>query len=94
MQKWKLAFLKRAGSNPTKQRRAKTNVNSFLRQAKSLFSKKALRFLTLKLPDPLPFDGVQFEPRQSMRYHSVIDPWTLIAAAQVELETGDGDQPE
>ncbi len=94
VQRWKLAFLRRAGSDPAKQRRAKTSVNSLLRQAKSLFSKKALRFLTLKLPDPLPFDGVQFEPRQSMRYHSAIEPWSLISVAQAELANGEGNRPE
>ena len=94
VQKWKLGFLRRAGNDPANQRRARTSVNSLLRQAKSLFSKKAMRFLTLKLPDPLPFESVDFEPRQSMRYHSSIDPWALIAAAQKELENGDGDKPE
>ena len=94
VQKWKLAFLRRAGKDPAMQRRAKTSVNSLLRQAKSLFSKKAMRFLTLKLADPLPFDGVEFEPRQTMRYHSSIDPQLLIAVAQKELGHGGGDQLE
>ena len=90
IQKWKLAFLRRAGKDPAGQRRAKTSVNSLLRQAKSLFSKKAMRFLMLKLPDPLPFEGVEFEPRQTMRYHSSIDPLVLISAAQSELGQGGG----
>ncbi|MEO7168577.1 MAG: hypothetical protein ABI016_16290, partial [Chthoniobacterales bacterium] len=38
VQQWKIKFLKRAGSNPAKQRSASTSVNSLLRQAKSLFA--------------------------------------------------------
>ena len=82
------------GNDLADQRRARTSVNLLLRQAKSLFSKKAMRFLMIKLPDPLPFENVDFEPRQSMRYHSTIDPWTLISDAQTELENGAGDKPE
>lgn len=94
IQKWKLAFLKRAGADPAKQRVAKISVNSLLRQAKSLFSKKVLRFLNLKLPTPLPFHEVEFEPRQSMRFHSVIDVQSLIAAARDEMEGGTAAQRE
>jgi len=94
VQRWKLAFLKRAGNDPAKQRATKISVNSILRQAKSLFSKKVLRFLNLKLPEVLPFDNVDFEPRQSMRFHSKIDVHSLIADAQSELATGDPGQRE
>jgi hypothetical protein len=85
VQKWKLRFLRRAGSDPVKQRAAKISVNSLMRQAKSLFSPGVLKFIRLELPNALPFVGVGFEPRQSMRYRSGFDVETLIEAAQKEL---------
>ena len=92
IQKWKLSFLRRASSDPASQRRARISVNSLLRQAKSLFSKKVVRFLSFKLPTPRPFDGVEFEPRQTMRYHSTVDVKVLIKAAVDELARGEGDK--
>jgi hypothetical protein len=58
-----------------------------MRQAKSLFSPAILKFVRLHLPDSLPFTGVGFEPRQSMRYRSGFDVESLIHAAQKELPT-------
>jgi len=85
VQRWKLRFLRRAGSDPIKQRAAKISVNSLMRQAKSLFSPGVLKFIRLELPNALPFTGVDFEPRQSMRYRSGFDVEELIEAAQKEL---------
>jgi len=77
VQDWKQSFLKRAGNDPLKQRAARISVNSLLRQAKSLFAPALIRFLT-DLPRPLPFEGVAFEPRQSMRYRSTFDVKEII----------------
>jgi Phage integrase family len=85
VQKWKLRFVRRAGNDPLKQRIAKISVNSLMRQAKSLFSPGILKFVRLELPNALPFTGVGFEPRQSMRYRSGFDVETLIETAQKEL---------
>lgn len=86
VQSWKVAFLAKAGSNPVELARAKRNVNSIIRQAKSLFSRKATRFLTdLNLETPGPFDGIAFEKAGSMRYKSTIDYRTLVVAARNEL---------
>src|SRR5439155_3983746 len=85
VQKWKLRFVRRAGNNPLKQRIAKISVNSLMRQAKSLFSPAILKFIRLELPTALPFLGVRFEPRQSMRYRSGFDVEALIESAQKEL---------
>ena len=87
VQKWKLRFLRRAGSDPVKQRAAIVSVNSLMRQAKSLFSPKVLKFVRLTLPGVLPFSGVGFERRPSMRYRSGFDVEELIEAAQQELPT-------
>jgi integrase len=84
VQKWKVNFLRRAGSNPVKKRAASISVNSLLRQAKSLFAPAVLRFIKLEIPCS-PFEGVAFEPRRSMRYQSSFDVGSLIRAAQKEL---------
>jgi hypothetical protein len=73
VQQWKQSFLAKAGNDPLALRRARISVNSMLRQARSLFSFRRLRHLQLSLPNPLPFDGVDFAPRQSMKYRSEID---------------------
>ena len=84
VQKWKVNFLKRAGSDPVKRRAASISVNSLLRQAKSLFAPGVLKFIKLEIPCS-PFEGVAFEPRRSMRYQSSIDVESLIRAAQKEV---------
>jgi integrase len=85
VQKWKLRFLRRAGTNPMKQRSARISVNSLMRQAKSLFAPRVLKFVSLELPDASPFTGVSFEPRQSMKYRSGFNVEKLIEDAQKEL---------
>src|SRR5260370_31588268 len=84
IQKWKVDFLRQAGSNPAKRRSASISVNSLLRQAKSLFAPGILKFIKLDISSS-PFEVVQFEPRQSMRYQSSFDLEKLIQAAQEEL---------
>jgi integrase len=81
VQKWKIEVLNRAGDDPVKQRTAKISFNSTLRQAKCLFAPGVLKFIQLDLPGTLPFDGVAFEPRSSMRYRSSFDVETLIGLA-------------
>ena len=83
--KWRIAFVKKAGGNPVKQRRARITCNSLMRQAKSLFSPELLAHVSLHKPDKLPFDGVAFYERESMRYHSTIDIEALISDAVREL---------
>jgi integrase len=85
VQAWKRAFLARAGKDPIALRSARTSFNSFLRRAKSLFAPGAIKHLAIQLPSPLPFEGIKFEPRQSMRYRSSIDATELSQAAQREL---------
>jgi integrase len=84
VQRWKVNFLRRAGSNPVKKRAASISVNSIIRQAKSLFAPSVLKFVKLDVPTS-PFEGVAFEPRRSMRYQSSFDVESLVQAAQNEL---------
>jgi hypothetical protein len=89
VQMWKREFLGRAGDDPMKQRAAKTSVNSFIRRAKALFAPKSVKHLTVRLPSPLPFAGISFEPRQSTLYRSSFDAPLLIKAASAELAHDD-----
>jgi integrase len=93
---WKLAYVAGvADKGEARARAARNSANSILRAAKSLFSKRLLRFISprLLLPSPLPFDGVDFFPRQSMRYAGGVDVNDLIGKARVELG-GDSSRSE
>jgi hypothetical protein len=93
IQEWKRAFLIRAGSDETRKRSASISVNSILRRAKSLFGAEVTKHLeSVKLPSPLPFDGISFEPRQSMKYRSSFDVAKLIEKARAELSTKEPEQ--
>ena len=92
LQVWRLAFVSRAGGDGAKARSARTSCNSIIRQARSLFSPKVVKFLgSLRLPQPLPFAGVEFFPRESMRYVSRIDAGALLRKARHELVDEDPD---
>ncbi len=88
---WKNRYLEEANQNASKLQSAKTTVNSLIRNAKALFSRKLLPFLEkeIELPDPLPFDQVAMEKPASMRYHSKIDATAIIQAAIAELRQSD-----
>jgi integrase len=89
LQQWRLAYIKKA-KNPAEERSRMTSCNSNIRQARSLFSGKIVRFLPdLRLPDPPPFAGVQFYPRQSAKYFSRIDAKELLQKAGAELAESD-----
>jgi len=91
---WKLAFVgSRAGRDEVKARASRNTANTILRSAKSLFSKRLMRFISqrITLPSPLPFDGVEFFPRQSMRYTSTMDVQALLTAARDELSAKDSE---
>jgi hypothetical protein len=86
---WKRSFISGASEDPLMLRKARISVNSILRRARSLFSPKLLRQITITLPSPLPYDGVEFEPRQSMKYRSDINVLKLIKLANKELGSSD-----
>jgi integrase len=86
IQKWRMEYVKRA-KTPADQRSRMTSCNSTLRQARSLFGKKIARFLPL--PEPPPFQHVEFFPRQSAKYFSRIDAKSLLTKAQSELTEKD-----
>ena len=91
VQKWKQTFVKeRSEGSPLKEKTARGTANSYLRKAKSLFSKSILNVTaeTLNLPETLPFEGVSlFKKKQlkKLRYESKIDEKELFSAAVDEL---------
>ena len=94
IQRWKLAYVKRKASDPAKEKSVKLTVNSYIRYCKSLFSAKVIPYLTkeLELPTPLPFDGVDLYPRQSMKYESSFDIEKLVMKAKTQLPGVEQDQ--
>ena len=86
IQKWRLAYVKRANT-PAEQRSRMTSCNSTLKQARSLFGKKIVRFVSS--PEPRPFEHVEFFPRQSAKYFSRIDAKALLTQARDELAESD-----
>ena len=86
VQAWKVGYLRDAGSSPGAQVLARRTINSYLRCARSLFSRKTTRFLSLEVPNPTPLAGVELEKTGSMRYQSKIDAKELIGFAKTELK--------
>jgi len=89
IQEWKQSFLAATGDDPFALRKARISVNTLLRRSRSLFSRKLLRQCPVTPPSPLPFDGVEFEPRQSMKYRSNFNVLDLIKLANKELKPSD-----
>ena len=92
IQSWRIAYVKnRGGDNPARQPAARITCNSLARLARSLFSPPIRKFIpNLLLPEPIPFEGVAFYPRESMRYQSKIDPAVLLRTAQEKLASLSG----
>jgi len=83
---WQIRRVSLAASNPARERPAKISANSLLRQARSRFSPRLIRFLDPKIvPAELPFRGVEFFSLESKRYQSKLDPAGLVRCAILEL---------
>ncbi len=85
IQRWKLQYINAHKDSPEAQSRAVNTVNAHIRNARSLFTAKALEFAKarLALPNPLPFASVKLERRRATtRYSSRIDPEALIRDAK------------
>jgi integrase len=91
IQRWKIAYLAKAGNTPSEQRSRRISVNSVLRGARSLLNPKRLEFISDSLPPGFrsPFEKVKLEPRQSCRYRSSFDVRRLMVAAREELADTD-----
>lgn len=88
IEQWKSEFIAAAGKNPVAMQRARRSVNSFIRNARALFSRRILKRLgevNVTLPSPRPFEGVELERQGSTRYVSTIDARQLLVDARAEL---------
>jgi integrase len=85
---WKVRELKAASSNPLKLKHAGVTVRSILLSSKALFTPDIRKHLTVRLPSPLPFDGVSLPEAGKSRYKSEINPSVLLIAAKRELADG------
>ena len=93
---WKVRVLKGASQSPLQLKRTSVTARSILLCSKALFTPNIRKHLTLRLPSPLPFEGVTLPEAGKSRYKSEINPSTLLTAAKRELAEGDQgkDQPE
>jgi integrase len=86
VQEWKIRYVKeRGGNNPARQRAARISCNSALRMARSLFQESIAKHLPALDMEARPFERVDFYPRESMKYHSKIDPTILLGKSQADL---------
>ncbi len=91
---WKLRYVfTRTAGDETKARSARNSANTLLRMGKGLFAKRLLKLAAnrISLPSPLPFDGVELFPRQSMRYVSTMNLESVLIAARDDLAQNDAE---
>lgn len=86
--KWKVGELRAASPNPLQLKHASVTVRSILLSSKALFAPAIRKHLALRLPSPLPFEGVTLPEAGKSRYKSEINPALLLAAAKRELAEG------
>jgi integrase len=87
---WQQQRVRDAGNSPVAIAAARRTCNSYVRCARSLFSREIIGKLKgVQLPSPLPFDEVKLFEAGSMKYQSKINAAALIAAARSELKAAD-----
>jgi integrase len=85
---WKRKFILAAGHDVIARRRATASCNSFLRQARALFSRSNVlaKLKSVELPGVLAFDGVSVERRTDTKFYGCgVDPHRLLQDAVTEL---------
>jgi hypothetical protein len=57
IEKWRVDFIRRKGTDPLKEKSARVSVNSFIRRARSLFGAEVIPRVcdVVELPQPIPF---------------------------------------
>jgi len=81
---WKKDYVNQAGRDELARRRRVVNVNSYIRRARALFTKKIkLKSVTVTHS---PFDGVSLERRTDTKFYGAgVDPVALLRVAVSEL---------
>ena len=84
--------LRECGNDHKRRGSTSTTLNSYLRAAKGVFTKKLLpHYADLILPDPLPFCVIAPLPEPSHRYSSKIHAANLVATAKKTLKKFDAE---
>jgi integrase len=94
IREWKRAYVDRAGHDELSRRRYTISCNTYVRQARALFSRTKVlsKLRSVQLPTVLPFDGVELERRVSTKFHGCgVDAVSLLRSAVDELS---GDRVE
>ncbi|MGC8990484.1 MAG: tyrosine-type recombinase/integrase [Verrucomicrobiia bacterium] len=87
---WQKNRITLAGNSPVAIARARRTCNSYVRCARSLFSRRVQRTLRgIELPTPLPFDGVELFESGNVKYVSRMNVQALVATARRELKEAD-----
>jgi integrase len=92
IESWKRDFVSRVKDSAVLRRRAATSANSFLRQARSLFSSTVRAEIRKELgiePPESPFDGVGLVSEPSHKHFSTVNIEKLIRSACLELAEED-----
>jgi integrase len=84
--KWRVRYITENSATPLKANSARQTAASIIRNAKALFNPKLLKHVSLALPDPLPFDGVELGKRPRTRYHSKVNAPLVAKLAHDELK--------
>jgi integrase len=88
--KWQQRRLKAAGKSPVAVASTKRTINSYVRCARSLFTREIRqRVKDVRLPTVLPFDGVELFEAGSQKYISKVDARALVVAAKNDLKAND-----
>lgn len=92
---WRTGFINPHRMDHVAEQRANRSANSYLRNARALFSRRILESMqknSVTLPDPLPFAGVRADGKTgSTRYRSQIDAATILARGRADLSQLDPD---
>jgi len=96
IEEWRGRYLARFDDQPLKRQQAQSTAISIIRNAKALFSPRILKVLgedvIARLPNPLPFAGLEVGKRPRNRYKSKVNPGELTALAWHELKVKEPDQ--
>lgn len=85
IEEWRKRYIRAAEDNPVRQGSATRSANSYLRCARSLFSKQWLRKLKVRLPEVLPFHEIVIKKSRPPKYQSTINPAKLLQEARGNL---------
>lgn len=89
--KWKMDFYARAKESEVARNKRKITINTYLRNARSLFAKRIVKLTGFELPSPVPFAGIELFGGVDQRYFSSFDIRRVLDAAREKLAPFDPD---